>query len=379
MDVDLRFDPMPDTLPAILMLQTRGKTPAEKWVGEGRLAAALDLVTRLRACEQYDPIFVIAEDPSDEEKFLALGAEPERSDQEPFHFGRALEACIRGRQLNRFAYFGGASAPLLTPSDLQRLHQRIIRADSPLAIANNLYSTDWFLSNDVTPIHTLVERLPSDNPLGWVYSKEAGILVQSEPASAATRLDIDTPMDLAMLLGHPHVGPHLKRFMETLPKDIIKRVIALRGVLKTPAETLTVIGRASSNLWHQLEEQTQIWVRLFVEERGMVASRRLERGDVRSVIASLLRTLGPEGFIQLLSELSSAVLWDTRVWMAAELGWPNAGDRFAADLGWSDDIEEPRLREFTQAIGASPIPLIAGGYGVVSGGMYALLESMASD
>ena len=370
---------MPDTIPTIVMLPASGQTAAEKWVGEGRLAAALDLVSRLKACERYDPILAIAEDPSAEENLAALGAEPERQGGEPFHFGRILAECIRGHQFSQIAYFGGSSAPLLTQSDLLRLSERLLDAQAPYSIANNLYSTDWFLSNDVTPIQALVERLPADNPLGWVYSQEAGIFVQSEPACAATRLDIDTPMDLAMLFEHPHVGSHLKRFLKTLPSDIVKRVEGLKKVLETPAETLTVIGRASSHLWQQLEQQTQIWVRLFVEERGMVASRRLERGDVGSLIASHLRVLGPEGFIQLLSELSSAVLWDTRVWMAAELGWPKAGDRFAADLGWSHDIEEPRLREFTQAIEAAPIPILAGGYGVVAGGVYALLESMAVD
>lgn len=370
---------MPDTLPVIMMLQASGNTAAEKWVGEGQVAAALDLVTRLQVSGQFNPIFVLAQDPRDEEKIVALGAEPQLHDEEPFHFGRVLAGCIEGHQLSRFAYFGGASAPLLTQSDLKKLHARIIEANEPLAIANNLHSTDWFLSNDVTPIESLVERLPSDNPLGWVYSQEAGVKVQSEPACAATRLDIDTPMDLAMLIDHPHVGPHLNRFLEKLPPDMIKRVEALKRVLETPAETLTLIGRTSSHLWRQLEQQTQIWVRLFVEERGMVASRRLERREVRSVIASLLRTMGPEGFIELLSELSSAVLWDTRVWMAAELGWPSASDRFAADLGWSDDIEEPRLRQLTQAIEAAPVPILAGGYGVVAGGVYTLLESMTND
>jgi hypothetical protein len=370
---------MPEPIPAIIMLPVHGQSPAEKWVGAGRLAASLDLVSRLQASGGYGPILAIVEDPRDEEALVALGVQSLQRDPGPFHFGRVLVACIQKLQFTQLAYFGGASAPLLSQKDLQSLSQRLQAAQAPVAIANNLYSTDWFLCNHLSVMEDLVDHFPSDNPFGWVYSQEAGITVLSEPASAATRLDIDTPMDLAMLCGHPAVGPHLRQFMDTIPAKIIQRVQEVKRVLKQPAQTLAVIGRASSHVWQQLEQQTQIWVRFFVEERGMVASQRLEHGEVRSLIADLVRALGPDVFIQRLAGLADAALWDTRVWMAAETGWPSAGDRFAADLGWLDQIQQPQLRELTKAIVDAPMPILAGGYGVVAGGLYALLESMSLD
>jgi hypothetical protein len=245
-----------------------------------------------------------------------------------------------------------------------------------MAITNNLHSSDWFLTNEVESIQDYQDRFPSDNPLGWVYAEHAGVDVLSEPPSAATRLDIDTPMDLAMLLSHPGVGSHLMQFLKTTPSDILERIQTIREVLSAKARNLTIIGRASSHLWQQLEEQTQIWIRLFVEERGMVASQRLARGEVNSLIASLIHVLGAEAFIESLEQMTDAVIWDTRVWMAAELGWPSAGDRFASDLGMVDEIQNTKLRDLTNAINEAEIPILAGGYGVVSGGLYALLETI---
>jgi hypothetical protein len=367
---------MTEPTPAVLMLPQRGQTPIEKWVAEGRLAACLDLVTRLNDCGRYDPIVAIVEDPEDKDALLQHGVKLQARTDEPFHFGRVLSSCLHGNGFDRFAYFGGASAPLLTKADLERLSDQLDQAGGPFVITNNLHSSDWFLCNQVSQIEIPEERLPSDNPFGWVISEEVGIRVQSEPPSAATRLDIDTPMDFVMLIGHPAVGRHLGEFLEELPDQLKVRVEALKKILLTPAQTLVVIGRASAHLWQQLEQRTQIWIRLFVEERGMVASRRVARNEVRSLIASLIRTLGPQLFIQELEEISDAVLWDTRVWMAAQVGWPTAAERFAFDLGWTEEIENKDLCELSKAIQRARIPILAGGYGVVSGGLYALLESM---
>jgi hypothetical protein len=62
--------------------------------------------------------------------------------------------------------------------------------------------------------------------------------------------------------------------------------------------------------------------------------------------------------------------------MAHRGPWPSAADRFAADMGWDDQVEDSALRELTHAINNASIPIVAGGYGVVSGGLYALLETL---
>jgi hypothetical protein len=64
------------------------------------------------------------------------------------------------------------------------------------------------------------------------------------------------------------------------------------------------------------------------------------------------------------------VLW------AAQGVWPSEIDRYAADLGLIDTIEEPFIREFTRAVIDAPIPIVTGGHALVSGGLWTLLESM---
>jgi hypothetical protein len=107
--------------------------------------------------------------------------------------------------------------------------------------------------------------------------------------SAETQADIDTPADALLLARHPGLGPALRSFIEQQASgDLLGKVDALRRLIGTPASTLAIIGRSSSRIWQALELRKQIWVRLFVEERGMLASGRAERGEVRSLIGELL-------------------------------------------------------------------------------------------
>jgi len=139
-----------------------------------------------------------------------------------------------------------------------------------------------------------------------------------------------------------------------------------------------VIGRGSSRLWSRLENELPIWVRSYVEERGMVSSGRLADGKAKSLLAAAVDAWGGEKFVGLLSELVQAVVWDTRVWMAHRGGWPTESDRWSADLGWLDQIEDGALTELTRAILSAPIPIVTGGQGVVGGAMMALLDGLSS-
>ncbi len=62
--------------------------------------------------------------------------------------------------------------------------------------------------------------------------------------------------------------------------------------------------------------------------------------------------------------------------MAARGGWPPAHERYAFDLGWSDQISDPELRDWASAISEATIPILAGGHGVVAGGLLAMLETL---
>lgn len=361
-------------IPVLVFLPPRGETRAEAWVAQGRLNAALDLLERLTQVPQTGEVHVLAADPADADVLAETAGGTILTRAGPFHFGRVLLEAVERHSWSRFAYFGGASAPLLRAGQLGEIFDRALQGDGPSAWVNNLHSTDWAVIRVARGLFDLAERLPSDNPLGWVLAKEAGYDVQSMPAEAATRLDLDTPADALIIHGHPNLGPHLSRFIAGAPADMLAKVAGVLEVLRRPASILTVIGRSSASVWRQLEEQTQIWVRMLAEERGMVASRRLAQGRVRSLLARLLEEIGPDGFVDELCQVSDGVLWDTRVWMAHRGGWPSPGDRFAADLGWVDEIGDPDLRQLCSAVQRAPRPILAGGHGVVSGGVYALLE-----
>ena len=122
----------------------------------------------------------------------------------------------------------------------------------------------------------------------------------------------------------------------------------------------------------------QCWTRVYSEERGMRAAGRLEAGQVRSLLNDHLHAVGLPRFMADLCSMADAMLWDTRVLWAANGVWPSEEDRYAADLGLVDAISDPFIREFTQAVLNAPIPIVTGGHTLVSGGLWALLESMTN-
>jgi hypothetical protein len=367
---------MDERIPVLLMLPPAGSSAAETWVAGGRLAAACDLAERLNAIALVGPKYFLAAEEADQPALEAIGFERIQSRIHPFKFGEVLADIISAQQFEKLAYFGGASAPLLGKAALQEIFAGVIGANKPTAIVNNVYSSDWAVFNHADVVGEIKSQLPVDNPLGWVMQQTAQFEVRALPPTAASRLDIDTPTDLILLRGHPDTGRHCQDFLDRADEQLLDRATGLRGILQTPASTLSVIGRASSAVWKSLEERTKIWVRVFAEERGMVASQRLARGEVHSLIADMVEQLQPSGFLSRLAEMSDAVLWDTRVWMGSRGSWPSEADRFAADLGWVDQISDVDLRELTRAINDATIPVIPGGHGVVAGGLLALLETL---
>ena len=358
------------------MLPPKGSSEAEAWVAAGRLAAACDLAERVKANPLAGPCLLLAHEEVDRLALQEIGFDPIQSSVKPFRFGDVLAEIISEKHLDRLAYFGGASAPLMGEEDLLQVFEQILRQKKPTAVVNNLYSSDWAIFNHAHVIEEIKSRLPSDNPLGWVMQQEAQFDVRALPPSASSRLDIDTPADLILLHGHPGIGRHCRDFLSQINQPLLDNISNLRRVLQTPASTLSIIGRASSAIWKELEERTKIWVRIYVEERGMVASQRLAQGEVRSLIADMVDELQPRGFLARLGQMSDAVIWDTRVWMGSRGAWPSDADRFAADLGWSEQISDEALRNLTVAIKESPMPVVAGGHGVVAGGLLALLETL---
>ena len=371
---------MPDTLPVVLFLPPAGPSAGEVWMGKARLAACLDTVAQLHATRRADPIVVLAAEEQDRAALADAGVEVvhERQAELPFHFGRALTSMAASLGSGALGYFGGASAPLLSAERLADvLGQACETGRRPTAWVNNHLSTDWAVLSSTQALPRVADSLSTDNPLGWVLEHDAGYDLVALPVSAETQADIDTPADALLLAWHPGLGPALRSFIEQQASgDLLGKVDALRRLIGTPASTLAIIGRSSSRIWQALEHRKQIWVRLFVEERGMLASGRAERGEVRSLIGELLDDWGPTRFIERLSGMADGVLWDNRVWMAQRGLWPSAADRFAFDLGWAEEVRAPELAALTGALRGASIPILTGGHSLVSGSLMALLESL---
>lgn len=353
-----------------------GSSPAERWVAGGIRGAAADLIERLRGMGENIQLYALTPEEQDLDFLSALTVRPTISPRTDFHFGKALLDFAHEKGTRCVIYFGAGSAPLLDSEVIEGALERVLRSNTPLGVVNNVHSTDWAIFQTGTAFELLRERLPSDNQIGWVLANEAGYQVDALPPNAASRCDIDTPTDLCMISRHPRLGGHLKAYLLERSAEGVAKIDTICSILKKPASTLSLIGRCSAHLWQELERRTQIWVRVFVEERGMLASGRLARGEVRSLLAEILEQWGPEAFVDYLSQISDAVLWDTRVWMGHLGIWPTDADRFALDLGWPGSIETPALRDLAKAIVSARIPIVSGGHGAVAGGLYALLESL---
>jgi hypothetical protein len=292
---------------------------------------------------------------------------------EPFHFGRRLAGLIERYGVQRVLYSGGASAPLLSVECWSATLARLGEAER-LVVTNNLHSCDWVGFAPAVELVPLLARQTSDNAVAWALVHEGGLPVESLPPSAAARFDLDTPADLLIAQRHPASGPCLRRFLDGLGWEApqLERVLA---EMAREGGSLAVVGRVSDVAWAALERATRCWVRVFAEERGMRASGRQERQEVRSLLADYLELVGVERFFEELAGLANGVLFDNRVILAARGLWPAASDRFNSDLYRWERVGEPFLRRFTRAAAEARVPVVLGGQSVVAGGLMALVET----
>jgi hypothetical protein len=339
------------------------------WVKQARRQAAQDLMDQLRCVDGIRRLILVAPDASG----LDLsGVEVVLSAPGPVHVGEVLARLSSDFDIKRLLYFGGGSAPLLSTERLQGVVQRLLSAES-LVLTNNRFASDWAAVTPAAALLDFVERLPRDNMLGWVLSTEGGLASEALPASSATRLDIDTPLDLQILRLHTATQPALRRYLDALPLPLAP-LQAVVDVLATPASQLFIAGRVAPDAWRALNEATRSWLRVLAEERGMVSSGRQERGEVYSLLAAHLEAVGIEPFFDGLSSWAGAALLDTRVLLAHHRLWPSDDDRFASDLGWAEQVEEPWLRLLTRAAQEAAVPVLLGGHGLVAGALFALAD-----
>jgi len=352
-----------------------GESEAEQALNRAHQAAARDLLETLLQIPSIGQAVVATDDPiwADTLRDLPVTVDLDPSDQ-PFHFGQRLVELVEQYGAERVLYIGGGSAPLLSTSHWAKIAGRLHQADR-LVITNNVHSCDWAAFVPAREAASLIAEQANDNAIAWTLANQADFPVAGMEASAGSRFDIDTPVDLLIAHRHPEIGSHLRRYLDELGWES-PQLDGILAEMGREAGSLMVAGRASSAAWRSLEQSTRCWVRVFVEERGMRASGRQERGEVRSLLADYLDIVGVEDFFQTLSELTNAVLLDNRVILASRALWPSTLDRFNSDLYRWEDVEEPFLRRLTRAAAEAPIPVLMGGHSVVAGGLMALTESL---
>lgn len=363
---------------AVIMIGSGGVTRQEQLVYRATQSAVLDLLDVLNA-QGIQPVIVAGPQLNWLDDVPQVVCDTDDGD---FHFGERLAELIERYALSPVIYFGAGSAPLLNQEMVGlmqgMLHQSAYGQNSQIpthiALTNNLHSSDWLgisHAHDALPIIRQAER---DNSLAWMLHEnwefDVRVLSGVRPASS---MDLDTPTDLALIRHHPACPPHLA---EALRDPLLDR-IPVKSIIESlvrDGSRVALIGRVSPLAWQALNKATLSWIRVYSEERGMVASERLDRGEVRSLLGRLLELLGPEGFFEELSRLVDVAIIDSRVLMASHRHYPDDADRYASDLFLPDEISDPWLRDFTAAAAKASIPILLGGHGTVAGGLYALAE-----
>ncbi len=304
-------------------------------------------------------------------------------------FGEALAGLVRDEAIEACVVMGDGAVPRLRLPDAARL-VAAARAGGRSALTNNRYSSDVCAIADASALRALAP-LPSDNALPRWLEEIAGFDVDELHGRDRLGLDIDSPLDLA-LLALATGAPASLRTLATREGVGVPRLEELRAVAADPRRELLVFGRSSSRALAWLEGHVRCRVRFLAEERGMRASSPLAIAGAgtstagagpgtsalarhpRATIGRLLDRDGPEALGRVVAGLADAAILDSRVLLADRLGadeagWPCAEDRFASDLLRADRVDDPWLRELTAAAVSASVPILLGGHTLVGPGV----------
>lgn len=349
-------------------------SPIEDVLAEALAEAALDLLDEALATDAFAGALLVTDNSALTER-LPPGVELDL-DREPFHFGRRLSDVILGRRIERLVYVGAGGVPLFRGPDLAGVARHLDEAGA-VVIANNYFSADLVAFSPGDAIRR-IELPAADNLLPRLLHDQAGLKSQPLPRSSATQFNLDSPADLAILKLAGGAGPRLTRFVEAFDADLEPYRQLLLRLVDPDAEVL-LAGRVGSQVWQHLERETACRLRIFSEERGMQAAGRDTGGGARSLVAYHLQEIGCRRFFDELAELSDAVCLDTRPLLAHQHSEASRADRFWSDLGRPGRIEDPFLREFTEAAKMASVPVVLGGHSLVAGGIMLLTEAAWRD
>ena len=355
----------------IIFIGGGAASPIEQVVENCQQAVVLDTLVRLLKIDLFDTPIVASASKSfaEELRHWPVIVEPDPAE---FHFGSRLRDLVLQYRIERPLYIGGGSTPLLSESDLERIGCLLCDLDRSL-VANNFFSCDFV---GFTPGDAITRITPPtiDNDLAFLLQRQAGLENVLLDRTAGTQMDVDTPVDLLILQIHPGIGAHTRAYLDGLQLDA-SRLRAAMPLVWDPAAEIIVAGRVGSHVLAHLETDLACRKRIISEERGMRASGREARGEVRSLLGFYVESVGPHRFFDSLAELGQAAFIDSRVIFHHLKLSPTAADRFHSDLLQPEPIESSFVREFTAAARDAPIPVLLGGHSLVSGGLWALIEA----
>ena len=355
----------------IMFVGGKPESAVEELVVGGQQAAALDTLARALEVDLFDRPIVATASPSFA-RTLADWPVKVELDEGEFHFGRRLRELVERYRVSHPFYVGGGSAPLLATSDLAAIAEMVLAEEGTL-VANNFYSCDFVAFSPGARI-AAIEPPAIDNDLAFLLQRQAGLRNVPLARTVGTQFDVDTPIDLMVLQLHPGIGPHSRRYLDGARLDTSRLRAAMRFFTDATAEVI-VAGRVGSHVLAHLETDLACRKRVFSEERGMRASGREARGEVRSLLGFYLESVGPWRFFESLGALGQAAFVDSRV-LFSHLGLhPTAADRFHSDLLEAEAIADPFIREFTAAARSAPLPVLLGGHSLVTGGLWTLIDA----
>lgn len=278
---------------------------------------------------------------------------------------------------------GAGAVPLLRAGDARRLVETATSGQRRAA-TNNRYSSDVVALGRAAVLRDL-PPLPGDNALPRWLAEVRGYAVAELPGRDRLALDLDTPLDLALIATVTGAPRALRRVADAAGIAIPRRE-ALRAVARDARRELLVAGRSGSRTLAWLERALPCRVRFLAEERGLRASSPVAPGapssapqrPPRSTLGRLLAHEGPEALGRIVAELADGAVVDTRVLLADRLGadeavWPTSEDRFASDLLLADRVGDPWLRALTVAAATASVPVVLGSHTIAGPGVRPLL------
>ena len=318
--------------------------------------------------------------------FVAAGAGDIRwVDEVADSFGQILAAAVPDR--DGVVVFGSGAVPLLKPADAAQL-LAVATAGGRRALTNNRYSSDNCAISNASVL-TQLPALPSDNALPRWLEERSGFSVEELTGRDRLALDLDTPLDIALVALSPAAPAWLRR-AATEAGLAVPRRSELLSLSADPHRELLVFGRAGSSTLRWLERNVRCRVRFLAEERGLRASSPLAIGTPapvhsrppRATIGRLLARRGPAALPDVVAELADGAIIDSRVLMADHYGpdeaaWPAPADRYASDLLRAEEVADPWLRELTTAAAASRRPIVLGAHTLIGPGIRWLLGTGA--